>query len=137
MRKPQSIDELIKFNIVRLECGKQKGTAFLIEDDKAITARHCIIENLESGKEIKLDFLNLDRDVPLSITAEVIEMDEKALESPVAILKIKEKIEEQHLEIGILNNEPNIGEQMKTFGYPSAARDSGYLDSGCVRNGTF
>lgn len=126
MRKPQSIDELIKFNIVRLECGKQKGTAFLIEDDKAITARHCIIENLESGKEIKLDFLNLDRDVPLSITAEVIEMDEKALESPVAILKIKEKIEEQHLEIGILNNEPNIGEQMKTFGYPSAARDSGY-----------
>lgn len=126
MKRIQSIDDLIKSNIIRLKCGKKEGTAFLIDDDKAITARHCVTEYFETGEEINLDFLNLEREDPLSINAEVWEENQGTEKCPIVILKFNEKIEEQHLSVGVLDISCANKEQMKTFGYPSAARDSGF-----------
>lgn len=84
--------KLVKINCIRLECGGKYGTAFLIDNNTAITARHCIEEYISNNAEIILEFLNLDQEEPVKINADIVKDNYSWEEYPVVILKIKESI---------------------------------------------
>ena len=117
--------KLVKINCIRLECGGKYGTAFLIDNNTAITARHCIEEYISNNAEIILEFLNLDQEEPVKINADIVKDNYSWEEYPVVILKIKESINLEHVLLGVLDSGPIMGEKMYTYGYPLAARDSG------------
>lgn len=117
-----SID-LLKSNIIRLKCGSQEGTAFLIDNNIAITARHCIVDKINNDEEINLEFLNLQSRDIIQTTAEILN---EQTTNPIAILKIKTAIEIPHLDMAILNACLERNERMITFGYPAVDRAEGW-----------
>lgn len=63
--------EKIKAATAQLDCGDEKGTAFLIGEDIAITMSHCLIEALmqTENTEIMLTFKNIPGEVDLKVKA--------------------------------------------------------------------
>lgn len=52
--------ELIEKNVALVECGGEKGTAFLISNNQALTVRHCVEKYFEDGHNpIELHFINI------------------------------------------------------------------------------
>lgn len=54
--------ELIEKNVALVECGGEKGTAFLIRNNQALTVRHCVEKYFEDGHNpIELHFINIQK----------------------------------------------------------------------------
>lgn len=114
--------DILKANVIRLSCGMQEGTAFLINSNTAITARHCVTENIIENAIIKLDFLNLEN--KLTVNGEVINRED---DSAIAFIKLNIDIEIEHIDMAILNARPERDEKMITYGYPASERLNGWI----------
>ncbi len=80
----------IEKNIARIRCGSENGTAFLIDDQIAATARH-IIE--EENSEIILDFLNISTEI-ISVKANIIENNVlESINKDIAFLQLEVPIQ--------------------------------------------
>ena len=120
-----NIDNL-KSAIAKLDCGDEKGTAFLIDEDTAVTAAHCLGETLgeEQKKEIVLTFKNIPEKTELKVKA-FISKGEYDLE-PVSILKLEQKVETEYLKLAYCEIPLPREEKLLTYGYPAAKREEGY-----------
>ena len=119
----------IKKNIARIICGADEGTAFLISEDLAITAKHCI-DSYNENTKIKLEFLNIENKV-VEIIAKPLYLElSVSLGVDVVILKLHEplikKSEYFKLNRNILSNRAS----WKTYGY---ANGDGVFVDGIVR----
>lgn len=114
--------DLIKENVIRLTCGSKKGTAYLVNNNTAITASHCITEHFVRSKDICLEFLNLENVEVLQTTGKVISNN-----NGIAFIQLNENIEIQHLDMAVLNSRLDRSEKMITYGYPSSERENGWI----------
>ncbi|WP_201008726.1 Hachiman antiphage defense system protein HamA [Paenibacillus glycanilyticus] len=103
------------FNVTaKLTCGGQ-GTAFLINESQVITARHCIVENLNNSTPILLEFY-VGTSASLIIEA-IVFVD--SLEHDIAVLQLDQKIEniQKWFPLDCTNYESR-DDYWETIGYP-------------------
>ena len=87
--------ERVKQAVAKLKCGEHDGTAFLISGDIAITATHCILEYIDGDEEILLTFYNIVGKDTFPVEATLV----SEADSPLAVLKLKEAVETQYLQL--------------------------------------
>lgn len=115
--------EEIKKAVVKLQCGERIGTAFLINENTALTVSHCIIEAIEENKEIMLTFYNIESRDAFSIRA-FWEPDEK--HSPIAILKLEESVKTNYLELVCYTDKLRRNTKLFSYGYLGIEGVEGY-----------
>lgn len=101
--------------IGRLICGdeeKDKATAFLIAPNRAVTARHAIDEYYEEGKEIHLEFLNIDSN-PIARKGTPIDSSD----TPISILELDSPVQ-CSVYLTFCDYQVQKGYIYETFGYP-------------------
>ena len=120
-----NIDNL-KSAIAKLDCGDEKGTAFLIDEDTAVTAAHCLVEAFgeEQKKEIVLTFKNIPEKTELKVKAFISKGEYDS--EPVSILKLEQKVETEYLKLAYCEIPLPRDEKLLTYGYPAAKREEGY-----------
>lgn len=113
--------------VCRLICGEDdqqdKATAFLISPELAVTATHAIEEYYLESREIKLEFLNVNKN-PIYRTAVPLESNkEKSLS--ISILQLNESVNyDVHLSFSDFDDiEKN--DEYETYGYPTVKWDVG------------
>ena len=114
--------EKIKQAIAKLKCGDTDGTAFLINKDIALTATHCILSSLDGEDVIKLLFYNVIDRKKFSIEAVLISDPN----SPLAILKLKDAVKTQYLQLGCYMDEIKRNTKVLSYGYPVVEGVDGY-----------
>lgn len=114
----------IKSAIAMLDCGTKKGTAFLVNEDTAVTVSHCIIDALENDEEIILTFKNIEGMEMFTRKAFLFQNDIQ--QCPVSILKLEDKVETEYLKLGYSENLLKRDEKLFTYGYPAAKQEEGY-----------
>jgi hypothetical protein len=103
----------------RLTCGEDdtcsKATAFLVAPNRAITARHAIEDYYSAGKQLKLEFLNIEQAPVLrkAIPVNVPELDG----SPISILELDRLINCDYY-LSFYDYEVKKDDSYETFGYP-------------------
>jgi len=119
------IDNLLKAATCRVTCGNESGTGHLITDCQVLTARHCIIDAIESGSAIELTFLGPEGDatLPATIIAQSEEMD-------VCILSIPVPLGRQLIPLNAAM--PREGDDWRSFGYPSGKTVIGHRIYGTI-----
>lgn len=117
--------------IAQLECESGSiGTAFLVDEKRAVTARHTIDEHLSSDKKIFLNFRNQGFYKP--IEAKVIFPSEPYVGLDIAILEINEEIPHiVPLKITSAKVEPH--NDWEAYGFPNTRRDIGEIFTGIVK----
>src|SRR5262249_53557870 len=108
------IDDAIFATTCAVSCGNVCGTGFLVRPDRVLTARHCVINALESSAPIELTFSRIPLDneetrVSATVVADSAELD-------VCILAI-EPIPTR-VPLRITDVPPREGVSWKTFGFP-------------------
>ena len=114
--------EKVKQAVAQLKCGEHDGTAFLISSDIAITATHCILENIAGNKEIVLMFYNIVDKEKFPIKATLI--SEK--NSPLAILKLEEVVETEYIQLVCYSDNMKRNTEVVSYGYPVVEGVDGY-----------
>lgn len=113
----------IKCNVASLECGKSKGTAFLISKNKALTAYHCIKDYSEE-LGIQLTFKHLkDEEVVIKATPLNINF---SLENNIdaVILELEEDVlDVEYFQLSVESIRSKA--KWQTFGYPQIERLDG------------
>ncbi|WP_394548563.1 trypsin-like serine peptidase [Priestia aryabhattai] len=105
--------------ICRLTCGEEgdcdKATAFLISPNRAVTARHAIEDHYSEGKNIYLEFPNIDNE-PIIRTATPLDTIYDLCTS-ITVLELNEKVD---CDIYLTFCDYPIGKDdlYETFGYP-------------------
>jgi hypothetical protein len=119
------IDNLIRTATCRVSCGDESGTGQLITDCHVLTARHCVLEGIESQKEITLNFSDPGGDIRLTATivAESMELD-------ACILSIPEPLERQPIPLNATI--PRDGDEWRSFGYPIGKTGIGHRLDGVI-----
>lgn len=100
--------------IGRLNCGRDKATAFLISNDLAITATHAVEKFYSDKIEIKLEFMNIYQE-PIIRKALPIE---NIPPSPITILKLEKCIDIDFYH-SFCEKEINKDDEYEIFGYPA------------------
>lgn len=116
MSKIISSEQVIS-NTVKISCGTEVGTGFLISKDIIITAYHVLDDHFESSEPILIDTISYDRD---SIVAYDIELD-------LCLVRIKES-SENGLELH--SNIPSFKQPCSIFGFPYLSDKTGDSFSG-------
>lgn len=114
--------ERVKQAVAKLKCGEHDGTAFLISGDIAITATHCILEYIDEEKEILLTFYNIVGKEKFPVEAILI----SETDSPVAVLKLKEEVETQYLQLVCYIDNMERNTEVVSYGYPVVEGVDGY-----------
>lgn len=117
----------VEKNIARINSGGEKGTAFLISDNVAVTAKHILDGN---NDEVILEFLNVDASI-IMIEANVINIESLDFTVDVVFLKLKTPLSGfEHLafEDKIVSFRAN----WNTFAYPAIEHTHGLPISGTV-----
>lgn len=120
MNNMKELNDTLEQVVCRLTCGdevkNEKATAFLISNNRAITARHAIEDYYEQDKPISLEFLNIDSQ-PISVKAIPCNLSEFE-SSPISILELEDEINiESYLEFSDYKIEKD--DPYETFGYPA------------------
>lgn len=124
-----SAQSRVERGICRLKCGKDRATAFLINDKQAITATHAIKDFYTTKKEIKLEFMNISHE-PIVRMAKPLQ-DKPS--SPVVLLQLEESIEDGYYHT-FHSNKVKKGDEYEIFGYPVAKWGvGGWLKSTVIR----
>ena len=105
--------------VCRLTCGEgescSKATAFLISNNRVVTATHAIKKFHLNNHDIVLEFLNLDK-TPIRRKA----IPLKNLEpSPITILELEESIENEYY-LNFCDYKAEKDDMYEVFGYPVA-----------------
>jgi hypothetical protein len=113
------LNNTIEKSVCRLICGEgqdsEKATAFLISSNQAITARHAVEDYYTAGKQIYLEFLNIDSE-PIIRKAVPVDISELGF-SCVTLLKLeKDILLDSYLEFSDYQVEKD--DDYETFGYP-------------------
>ena len=119
------IDNLIRAATCRVLCGSESGTGQLITNDRILTARHCVIEAIESGNIIEFTFFDQKEESKLvaTVVADSVEFD-------VCILSIPDQLERKPI---LLNAEmPREGCEWRSFGFPSGKTTIGHRICGNI-----
>lgn len=118
--------EKIKAATAQLDCGDEKGTAFLIGEDIAITMSHCLIEALmqTENTEIMLTFKNIPGEVDLKVNASMQESGSSS--NPISILKLEHKVQAEYLKLAYCETPLPRDTELLTYGYPAAKGGDGY-----------
>ena len=119
----------IKANVAILKCGSQMGTAFLISEDKVLTALHCI-EEYSKSIDIELTFKYLEKEQTVKATPLNISISEE-YKLDIIVLKLEEEILVQeyfHLSKETIPE----NEKWETFGYPQIELSDGIVLEGEV-----
>ena len=117
------IDQHIKASTCRITCGDESGTGWLIAKDCVITARHCVLAHLESGKPIELFFQDKGG---VAVPGKVIGQSE---ENDACLLSLETGAAEP---LPASLQRPREGEVWQTFGYPSSKIALGHRLAGTV-----
>ncbi|UKS29948.1 hypothetical protein LOZ80_13815 [Paenibacillus sp. HWE-109] len=103
--------------VARLFCGEEeedeKATAFLVSNDKVVTATHSIANYFDENLTIRLQFLNI-MNVPIERTAVPIGNRDEL--GPISILQLNESIDSVNL--CFVDFDPKKDHQFSTYGYP-------------------
>jgi len=120
-----SINQITMEKVVcRLTCGENRGTAFLVSKNCAITARHCIAE-LENGKPIILEFLKIANKI---IFREARVIGELTDNCPIVLLMIDEPLECLSDDICCVDTTPEPLSLIKFYGYPNVKNTGIWLE---------
>ena len=114
--------ERVKQAVAKLKCGEHDGTAFLINSNTAITATHCILEYIDEGKKIILTFYNIVGKDTLPVEATFVSDPD----SPLAVLKLKETVETQYLQLVCYIDSMERKTEVVSYGYPMVEGVDGY-----------
>lgn len=111
----------IEKNIARIRCGYENGTAFLIADQVAATARHIIGD---ASSEITLEFLNISTEIT-SVKANIIKNDIlESIDMDIAFLQLEVPIQGyEHLQFEDTQLPHNAS--WVTFSYPAIEYNHG------------
>lgn len=106
----------IEENIVKLACGKERGTAVLVDKWHAITVFHCVKKALgENPAVVTLDIITEKKCRPVNacpVMSEEVEYDEASY----VYLELQEPVE--HLEsVRFMNCMPETFQKLHMFGY--------------------
>jgi len=120
------IDNIIKSATCSISCDNETGSGHLITDCHVLTARHCVLKAIESGKEIELNFP--DRVKPLVISPSNILCHSKEMDA--CILVLTEPLECMPIP---LNAElPREGNRWRSFGFPIGKSQVGHRIEGTI-----
>lgn len=114
--------DAVKCAVARLECGKQ-GTAFLVNEDTALTATHCVTAAAEENREILLTFYNIPGNGTLPVRATLLP---GAMNAPAAVLKLKQPVKTQYPVLACYTDQIARGESLFSYGYPGVEGIEGY-----------
>ena len=114
----------LKAAVALLKCGKEQGTAFLINRTLAITMSHCVIEAIENGHDVQLIFNNIDGQGEIIITAEVEEYEKNG---QVTFLRLNNEIQTDALDILCCEDKIGREERLVAYGYPHVKREEGCI----------
>ena len=114
--------ERVKQAVAKLKCGEHDGTAFLINSDTAITATHCILEYIDRDEKIILTFYNIVGKDALPVEATLVSESD----SPLAVLKLKETVETQYLQLACYIDNMERKTEVVSYGYPVVEGVDGY-----------
>jgi len=121
-----NINKPLEKLICRLTCGEEKtcskATAFLIAPNRAVTARHAIEDYYSEGKQINLEFLNIEQ---TPILRKAIPIVVPGLEySPISILELDTNLDCDYY-LNFYDYEMKKDDPYETFGYPVVKRAMG------------
>lgn len=110
----------IENNIVKLECGSKKGTALLINETHAITARHCVKDAYLKKAVIKLSFFHNGQLEDVYASPLIESGDEDAL----TILKLEDRVDFVS-KVKFLDCSLKAYRKVRMFGYGKNYSDDG------------
>jgi len=119
------IDNLIRAATCRISCGNESGTGHLVSDCNVLTARHCVIEAIDSGNTIELTFFGPEGDIhlPAVIIAQSEEFD-------VCILALAESLDRTPIPLNAAT--PREGGDWRSFGFPLGKTSVGHRAFGKI-----
>lgn len=118
------IEKFIKNTTCRITCGETKGTGWLIDESKIITARHCVLPSINSSEPISLCFPEIE---DKAIKGKIVEVSE---EWDMCIVGFDVPLEIQRLPLNF--DIPREGSHWETFGYPMGKLEIGHRLSGTI-----
>ena len=116
----------VKAATAQLDCGNEKGTAFLIGEDIAITMSHCLIKALgqTENAEIMLTFKNISGETDLKVNASI--QESKSGSNTISILKLERKVQAEYLKLAYCEKPLPRDTEVLIYGYPATNREGGY-----------
>ncbi|WP_179924659.1 serine protease [Priestia megaterium] len=118
---------MVEEYVCRIECGNSKGTGFLVQKNKILTAFHVISKCKDDSGNITITFPYNESLKNIGLT-KVIDYDETL---DIALLEVETKLEEnQHLRLDISKTAKN--ENWETFGFPKSKWTAGARLTGLV-----
>jgi hypothetical protein len=119
------IDNAIRAATCHLTCGNEQGTGFLIDKDKVLTARHCVINAIEKGAGVELTFPDGNDETTLS--AKVLN---HSTDLDACILFIEGSLDRKPIPVGSVM--PREGIEWRSFAYPEGKTLIGHRLSGTI-----
>ena len=116
------IENHVKAATCEISCGDELGTGFLVTDKLILTARHCVLEAIEKGTVINLDFPSIGD----KLSATVVD-DDSALD--ICLLSVINPLEINPIEL--TSSLPREGNDWYLFGYPES-KSIGHRVSGTI-----
>jgi V8-like Glu-specific endopeptidase len=117
------MDIIVQRSIPKVECGKQKGTAFLVSPNIALTATHAVADFLNEGKEVKLTFRDISGVESIIVYATpLVNGDDH--EYPIIALQLAREINEIP-SLECIDYKFNTAVECFSFGYPPARSNEG------------
>jgi hypothetical protein len=118
------IEHLIKAATCRVSCGDESGTGWLIEKDRVVTARHCVLAGIENGQPVELFFPDSG---DVAVTSKIVGQSE---DWDACLLSLECTPAAEPLTVSL--ELPREGEAWQTFGYPASKSAIGHRLSGTV-----
>lgn len=117
------IDTQIKDAVCQITCGNTSGTAFLVADSILLTARHCVLDAIDAGTGISVEFTRHSEKIEL--IAEILAINE---EFDACLLSLQEKVDIPALSLS--STLPLAGSDWQCYGFPLQRGPVGYRASG-------
>ncbi len=118
------IEHLIKAATCRISCGDESGTGWLIDKDRVVTARHCVLAGIENGKPVELFFPNAG---DIAVVGKIVAHSE---DWDACLLSLETTSAAEPLPASL--ELPREGEAWQTFGYPGSKSAFGHRLTGTV-----
>ncbi|WP_435308756.1 trypsin-like peptidase domain-containing protein [Sebaldella termitidis] len=107
----------IKKNIGKIIYNDKSGTAFLIDENRVLTARHCL-DNYDESKDIYIEFYNISNEKIKRVAKPIYIRISEQLSLDIAILKLESPVIEAE-KLKIFNFKIEYDIKWETFGYPN------------------
>jgi len=106
---------------VKIICGNEYGSGFLISEDTLITASHVILNHIEDEEAIKVEVLDEGNGEDIQLEGDLIEYDSEA---DVAIIKLAQSFK---FFLPLKISEIRYESIWKAYGYPYNETDGGWF----------